>query len=51
MKQAEAAGARVINGLGMLAWQGARSFELWTGSAPPVDVMMAAALERVKDGN
>ncbi|MGB0603338.1 MAG: shikimate dehydrogenase [Candidatus Latescibacterota bacterium] len=51
MKQAEAAGARAINGLGMLAWQGARSFELWTGSAPPVDVMMAAALERVKDGN
>lgn len=51
MKQAEAAGARAINGLGMLAWQGARSFELWTGSAPPVDVMTAAALERVKDGN
>lgn len=51
MEQAEAAGARAINGLGMLAWQGARSFELWTGSAPPVDVMVAAALERVKDGN
>ena len=51
MKQAEAAGARAINGLGMLAWQGARSVELWTGSAPPVDVMTAAALERVKDGN
>ena len=51
MIQAEAAGARAINGLGMLAWQGARSFELWTGSAPPVDAMMAAALERVNDGN
>ena len=51
MKQAEAAGARAINGLGMLAWQGARSFELWTGSAPPVDAMMAAALEQVNDGN
>lgn len=51
MVQAEAAGARAINGLGMLAWQGARSFELWTGIAPPVDTMMAAALERVNDGN
>ena len=44
MMQAEAVGARAINGLGMLVWQGARSFELWTGSAPPVDAMMAAAL-------
>ena len=51
MMQAEAVGARAFNGLGMLAWQGARSFELWTGSAPPVDAMMAAALERVNDGN
>lgn len=51
MMQAEAVGARAFNGLGMLAWQGARSFELWTGSAPPVDAMIAAALERVNDGN
>ena len=51
MIQAEAVGARAINGLGMLAWQGARSFELWTGSTPPVDAMMAAALEQVDDGN
>ena len=51
MMQAEAVGARAFNGLGMLVWQGARSFELWTGSAPPVNAMMAAALERVNDGN
>ncbi len=51
MQQAEAVGARSINGLGMLAWQGARSFELWTGIRPPVDHMVAAALERVKDGH
>lgn len=37
-------GARTIGGLGMLVHQGARSFELWTGYAPPVDVMRAAAL-------
>ena len=46
MQQAEEAGARAINGLGMLAYQGAGSFELWTGKIPPVDAMKAAALER-----
>ena len=49
MRQAEVAGARAINGLGMLAWQGARSFELWTGTMPPVATMVAAALERFGD--
>ena len=47
MRQAEAAGARAVNGLGMLAYQGAGSFELWTGKVPPVEVMKAAALERL----
>lgn len=46
MRQAEAAGARTINGLGMLAWQGARSFEIWTGVMPPTEAMVQAALER-----
>jgi shikimate dehydrogenase len=31
MRTAEAAGARVISGIGMLAEQGAAAFELWTG--------------------
>lgn len=43
MRQAEDAGARGINGLGMLVRQGARSFAAWTGVAPPLDVMAAAA--------
>ena len=46
MEQAEAVGARVLNGLGMLVFQGARSFEIWTGEKPPVEVMKQAALER-----
>ena len=46
MRQAAAVGARSINGLGMLAWQGARSFEIWTGVQPPVEVMVEAALAR-----
>jgi shikimate dehydrogenase len=43
MEQAESAGARVVGGLGMLIWQGALAFELWTGILPPVEVMAKAA--------
>lgn len=40
---AEAAGARGINGLGMLVHQAARAFEIWTGISAPVAAMAAAA--------
>jgi shikimate dehydrogenase len=43
MAQAESTGARVIGGLGMLVWQGALAFELWTGIKPPIEVMAEAA--------
>jgi shikimate dehydrogenase len=39
---ARAAGCVVIDGREALVRQGARSFQLWTGMAPPVDVMRAA---------
>jgi shikimate dehydrogenase len=42
LQQAAAAGARTVDGLGMLVHQGARAFEIWTGVTPPVDVMRAA---------
>jgi shikimate dehydrogenase len=45
LRQARRAGAKTIDGLGMLVWQGALAFELWTGRVPPVDLMRAAALE------
>jgi shikimate dehydrogenase len=35
-------GARVVTGLEVLVAQGAASFELWTGTAPPIEVMRAA---------
>lgn len=37
-----ARGARTINGLGMLACQGALNFTLWTGAEAPFDVMLDA---------
>jgi shikimate dehydrogenase len=40
---ARARGVRVANGLGMLVHQAALSFERWTGVAPPLAVMRAAA--------
>jgi shikimate dehydrogenase len=39
---AEAAGARVLDGLEVLVAQGAASFELWTGVEAPVPVMRRA---------
>jgi shikimate dehydrogenase len=42
VEAARAAGCEVVDGLEALVRQGAASFELWTGIAPPVDVMRAA---------
>jgi shikimate dehydrogenase len=41
---AEQAGARYANGLSMLLYQGARSFEIWFGREAPIDAMRAALL-------
>ena len=41
-RAARRAGATVMAGLDVLVAQGAASFELWTGIAPPIDVMRAA---------
>lgn len=37
LKLAEKRGCKCINGLGMLLWQGAFAFKLWTGKEMPVD--------------
>lgn len=42
LQGAAAAGAKVLNGSGMLLWQGALAFELWTGIPAPVAVMRKA---------
>ncbi|MGA9140708.1 MAG: shikimate dehydrogenase [Methanocella sp.] len=43
LKEAKAAGAKTVDGIAMLARQGARSFEIWTGVKPPLDVMERSA--------
>lgn len=47
--EAEAAGARVANGLGMLVHQAAHAFSRWTGEPAPVEVMAAAATARLAE--
>lgn len=44
---AEKAGANTLSGLAMLVYQGAASFELWTGREPPVDIMLKRAREAI----
>lgn len=45
LRAAARAGLGTLDGLGMLVHQGARSFALWTGQEPPVDVMQQAVLD------
>ncbi len=45
LKMAKSAGVKkAVNGLGMLIYQGALAFQIWTGKKPPVDVMQKAVL-------
>jgi len=47
-KEAKAAGAKVVSGVEMLIYQGAASFEIWTGKSAPVGVMRQAALDHLQ---
>jgi len=47
LEAAEARGAIVVNGVGMLLHQAAYAFELWTGVAAPVAAMRGAVLEHL----
>jgi shikimate dehydrogenase len=46
LREAEARGAKTLDGLGMLVYQGAIAFKMWTGHDAPVQVMRDA-LEQV----
>jgi shikimate dehydrogenase len=46
-RDARTAGAKVISGVEMLIYQGAASFEIWTGHVAPIGVMRKAALNKL----
>jgi len=48
LKESSKKGCLTLDGLGMLLWQGALAFELWTGKKPPIDVMRDALYESLK---
>ena len=50
LTQARSGGAEIVDGLGMLIYQGASAFELWTGRPAPVAEMRAACLAALGDG-
>ena len=41
-RKAKERGLAVLNGMGMLLYQGAIAFQLWTGIEPPIDIMRNA---------
>lgn len=45
LRQAREAGATTLDGLGMLVYQGAIAFKMWTGDDAPVEVMREALEE------
>ncbi len=49
LREAEAWGCRVIDGLGMLVRQGAESWRIWTREAPPVDTMREAVEKALRE--
>lgn len=48
LTEAEKHGAKVISGLGMLVYQGAIGFTLWTGLEAPVEAMFRALMDTYK---
>ncbi|PWB52297.1 MAG: shikimate dehydrogenase [Candidatus Methanoperedenaceae archaeon] len=47
LQEAKIAGAKTIDGVMMLVYQGAEAFKIWTGKTPPVDIMEKTVRERL----
>lgn len=47
LMEAKKVGAKTIDGVMMLVFQGAEAFRIWTGKTPPVDVMEKAVREKL----
>jgi len=39
LRAAQESGAKTLNGMDMLAYQGAESFSVWEGVEPPYEIM------------
>ncbi|MBU4128597.1 shikimate dehydrogenase [bacterium] len=48
LSEAERIGAKTLNGIGMLLYQGALTFTIWTGREAPIEVMARALKEELK---
>ena len=48
LREAKRAGAKTVDGLGMLVHQGALAFEIWTGKRAPIKVMEAATKRELR---
>ncbi len=51
LRHAAAAGARTVDGAGMLLHQGVVAFEAWTGREAPLEVMRRALQDALQEGN
>lgn len=45
LEEAERKGCVALDGSGMLLWQGAASFELWTGKSPDIEIMRKSLIK------
>lgn len=48
LEMAESVGCKAINGLGMMLWQGAKAFELWTCEEMPVDYVKEQMFQKTE---
>jgi len=48
LQEAKKAGAKTVNGVMMLVYQGAEAFRIWTGQNPPIKIMESAVREALE---
>lgn len=49
VRAARSKGAKVVSGIEMLIYQGAASFEIWTNTSAPIDIMKQAVLRKLSE--
>ncbi|MBA7471458.1 Shikimate dehydrogenase (NADP(+)) [subsurface metagenome] len=48
LREAEAVGAKTVDGVDMFVWQGVLAFEIWTGAKAPVELMRVEVVRQLK---